>query len=137
MMQLVLTKREWMLLELLIEADDTLFECALAVHFAADDPITPASLHPEPMLRERTRAALLTLYHAGFIEMLQGPLMLQPNGVYTREPTQVVPAAEAWIILHTPSAWDQDHWFQTKQSIVLSPTEDGMRYGGVVNDRES
>lgn len=91
MMQIVLTEREWMLLELLIEADNSLFECALAVHFEADDAtaadVIPASLRPEPMLRERTRAALLTLYDAGFIAMLHGPLMRQPNDVYTNEPT--------------------------------------------------
>lgn len=103
MMEMVLTEREWMLLDLLLEADQSLFARAVAVRNAATEPPDHSALHlhllPDPLVREHTLAALMTLSQAGFIELLRGTLAVRPDGTSATGRKRGVPRVKTLRLL--------------------------------------
>lgn len=134
-MEMVLTKCEWMLLELLLEVDRSLFACAVAVSEAATEPSDHTALHllPDPLVREHTLAALITLYQAGFIELLRGTLAVRPDGTIATGRKRGVPRVETLRLLLAENTWHRDHGVRTRVALVFAPTLDGMRYAGLEN----
>ena len=136
-MEMVLTKCEWMLLELLLDMDRSLFACAVAVSEAATEPPDHTALHlhllPDPLVREHTLAALMTLAQAGFIELLRGTLAVRPDGTIATGRKRGVPRVETLRLLLAENTWHRDHWVRTRVALVFAPTLDGMRYAGLEN----
>jgi hypothetical protein len=110
-MEMVLTEREWMLLDLLLEQDQSLFACAMAVREATTDSPDHTALHllPDPRVREHTLAALMTLYQAGFIELLRGTLAVRPDGTIATGRKRGVPRVETLRLLLAEHPWHRDH----------------------------
>lgn len=138
-METVLTEGEWMLLDLLLEADQSLFACAMAVREAATDLPDHTALHllPDPLVREQTLAALMNLYQAGFIELLRGTLALRPNGTIVTGRKRGVPRMETLRLLLNEHTWHRDHGVCTRVALVLAPTLTGIRYAGLANALEA
>lgn len=140
-MVMVLTEREWMVLDLLLEADQSLFACAMAVREAATNPPDHTALHlrllPDPLVREQTLAALMTLAQAGFIELLRGTLAVRPDGTIATGRKRGVPRVETIRLLLAEHTWHRDHGVRTRVALVFAPTLDGMRYAGLENALEA
>lgn len=134
-MAMVLTECEWILLDLLLEADQSLFAYAMAVREAATNPPDHTALHllPDPLVREHTLAALITLYQAGFIELLRGTLAVRPDGTIATGRKRGVPRVETLRLLLAENTWHRDHGVRTRVALVFTPTLDGMRYAGLEN----
>lgn len=133
-MEMVLTECEWLLLERLLEADRSLFACAVAVSQGAIDKHSPHQQRlSDSLVREQTRAALMILYQVGFIELLRGTLAVRPDGTMATGRQRRVPRVETLRLLLAENTWHRDHGVRTRVALVVAPTLDGMCYAGLDN----